>query len=372
LGGDLAGAQAKVAALENSLNPDAARLKQLKAELESTLADQIARLQSPLREALAALQNEAYRLVLDGDLAGAQAKVAALENSLNAASGPPSDTPPTLTQPTATAMPKSGAEEKQEKIKALHEDVSKLVKDINNPDFKAKIAAKVKELAAADPEGPEAKMMEALDGSPTDKEWEETITEVNNGHGPPEGVTRENASFEGRLFEVYKSISKAGSSLVNKLSPGELVAIRSYTDDLPPVPQHFKQINGMLIGYDKPQDDKKKQQLEQMVEQAKKALAKLEDHTAWPTKRGEKKWSGAEARYKQDNEFTIESFWSTGNGFAGEWQITVWGKTGKKVADASYFGEKEEEVLFPPGTKFKVIKVEQITSDKMSVDVKEV
>jgi hypothetical protein len=76
--------------------------------------------------------------------------------------------------------------------------------------------------------------------------------------------------------------------------------------------------------------------------------------------RGERKFDGWNKQYTKNNVFSLKAFWSTGLdfNFAGEIQITINGKTGgsagKNVSALSQH-PNENEILFPPGTKFRVI-----------------
>jgi hypothetical protein len=175
--------------------------------------------------------------------------------------------------------------------------------------------------------------------------------------------------YETRMLEARNTALAFGSPLADsrKLSPGEAVAIYTYTSN------DYTDINGLLLGLKQP-GPAEKAKIEIMIDQATKALAKLDNYAAGPTKRGEKDWPGADAQYKKDNEFTTKAFWSTGVGFGfpGIWQITINGRTGKEIKPLSNY-PKEAEVLFPPGTKFKVLERDETEKpDTIYITVEEV
>ena len=183
------------------------------------------------------------------------------------------------------------------------------------------LVKKSDDLAQSDPAGPEARMHDAL-GKPL---------------------------FDERLLEAWNTAIAFGSPLTNKLSPGEAVAVFTYTSD------DYTKINGTILGYYTPADAEEARKIAIMTEEAKKAIAKLDDYVG-ETRRGDRPFPpDDDAQYTLHNQFTIRAFWSTGVGFAfpGKWQVTIKGKKGKDVATMSNF-PKESEVLFPPGTKFKV------------------
>jgi hypothetical protein len=156
------------------------------------------------------------------------------------------------------------------------------------------------------------------------------------------------AVFNKRLLEAENTSAAFGSPLAGKLSPGEMVAIYTYTSN------DYSRMNNGLFGLEPKQgDDMQKTGL--MVLQAAKALRKLGNYVGI-SRRGSAPFPNDDRDFTKDNEFTIPAFWSSGVGFSfpGKWQITIRGKTGKNVSTISQF-PSEAEVLFPPGTKFKVI-----------------
>ncbi len=193
----------------------------------------------------------------------------------------------------------------------------KFAKQILEP----RLTPKVDQLILNNPDGPEAKMKQALDS--------------------PE--------FTRRLLEVHNTALAFGAN-TSTVSPGELVAIYTYTTN------DYKQMNGTLIGYYTPKTPKEKQQIDIKNEEGKKALEKLPKYTAGITQRGEEPWAGADAQYTKDNVFTTKAFWSTGVGFKfdGLYQIAISGTSGRSVGSFSAY-PKESEVLYPPGVRFKVL-----------------
>jgi hypothetical protein len=96
--------------------------------------------------------------------------------------------------------------------------------------------------------------------------------------------------------------------------------------------------------------------LQDYIEHARRALARLPDATG-PTARGvDFLPAEAEERYERGRIVTEYAFTSSaaGNGFDGRYQFTISGAHGKDVSGFSMF-PKEKEVLFEPGTRFKVL-----------------
>lgn len=187
------------------------------------------------------------------------------------------------------------------------------------------LTRKVEELLQSNPNGPEAQMQQALG----EKEFQE------------------------RLLDAYVQAKSLGSPQIELLTPGEAVAIYSYTTS------DYDNMNGLLLGLTVPKDDDQKKKTHLKISAAEEALAKLPPYLG-QTKRGEMKWPGDDQQYTKDNVFTVNAFWSTAVGvsFLGDWDITIDGKTGKDVAVMSAAPD-ETEVLFPPGTKFRVKSVDK-------------
>ena len=80
--GDLDGAKAKIDLLKERLHPEAV-LRQLNAELQSTLAEQVARQPKETRDELVKCLNDARKATDSGNLQDAKAKVADLKNRLD-------------------------------------------------------------------------------------------------------------------------------------------------------------------------------------------------------------------------------------------------------------------------------------------------
>ncbi len=188
--------------------------------------------------------------------------------------------------------------------------LSKFAKEVLNPP----LLKKVNDLIEKNPKGPEAKMQEAL-GKET---------------------------FEKRLFQVVQTAEAFGVNN-DKLSPGEQVALFTYTA------VEYRQMNRSLL-----EPKRKTPDLDIMCSQTISALAKLDSYVGEST-RGEGEWVGADEQYVKNNIFTVKAFWSSSIGFAFDkkYQITISGKTGKDVAGVSN-SPHEAEILFAPGTKFRV------------------
>jgi rubrerythrin len=190
------------------------------------------------------------------------------------------------------------------------------------------LARQSDDLKKAKPNGPEAKMQEAFG---------ETIYVQNLG------------KMKLTALSNGVDIDKLGISL------GQALAISQYTSGA------YVDINGILLGI--PSDTRKPERVKQCgitTDVLKGAMADLKSWTKWPVMRGERKFDGWNKQYTKNNVFSLKAFWSTGLdfNFAGEIQITINGKTGgsagKNVSALSQH-PNENEILFPPGTKFRVI-----------------
>lgn len=205
------------------------------------------------------------------------------------------------------------------------------------------LTAKVKDLQSGDPSSPEARLPDAFSD-------------------PDE--------FMRRVLEVYHTAMVFGANL-NALSPGEMAAIYTYTAN------DYQDMNGVLLNIPlkTPPDDtaERRDQAGIKNEQTVRAVSKLPTFPPGITKRGESGWPGADAQYAEGNSFTIRQFWSTGVGFnfPGIYQISVHGKTGRNVANMSAF-PAEAEVLFLPGTTFRVLSNKKDASERIFVVVQEV
>jgi hypothetical protein len=191
---------------------------------------------------------------------------------------------------------------------------------------------------------------------------------IDNPNGPEKEMQDAlgEDEFINTMLDVYNIAEAVGAPEIGKLSIGEAVAIYNYTGN------KYAEMNGAKLGYLPAKTPEDADKLEIMSEQAVKALAKL-DAVPVTSKRGEARWPDDEATYVEGQNFTVKAFWSTGVGFSfpGEWQITVTGKTGKNVAAMSKH-PNEAEVLFPPGTTFKVNKLNKNNPKRMLVEVEEV
>ena len=190
-------------------------------------------------------------------------------------------------------------------------------------DFKDKVAdsnqlQRAKDLITANPDGPEAKMKAALGLDKLGKDV-----------------------FERRLLKVYDTARKQGTPEINLLSPGEAVAIHSYTCG------DYAQMNGHLLGIN-PLPDYPSNEVETHVlvqptvdqveiknDQACAALKKLPN---WP---GGSTSRGVRSRYPDDDKdfaqstYTLKAFWSTATtalrDFEGPWRFEITGKSGKRT-----------------------------------------
>ncbi|HEX5328054.1 MAG TPA: hypothetical protein VFW75_15410, partial [Acetobacteraceae bacterium] len=209
--------------------------------------------------------------------------------------------------------------------------------------FAKDLTARVKDLQSSDPNSPEARLPDAFSD-------------------PDE--------FMRRVLEVYHTAMVFGANL-NALSPGEMAAIYTYTAN------DYQDMNGVLLNIPlrTPPDDTQERRDQAGIknEHTLRAVSKLPTFPPGITKRGESQWAGADAQYREGNSFTIRQFWSTGVGFnfPGVYQISVHGKTGRNVANMSAF-PAEAEVLYLPGTTFRVMSRREESQERILVVLQEV
>ncbi|WP_149535568.1 ADP-ribosyltransferase domain-containing protein [Siccirubricoccus phaeus] len=193
--------------------------------------------------------------------------------------------------------------------------------------LQARLQEKVAACLAAAPDGPEAQMIGALDRS----------------------------VFDARLEDVYTQMLDNGIPM-DLLRPGEAVAVFTYTTD------DYTNMNRLKLGIplaDKSpegrpvvQDAAKLQQINAACEAALRKLPAIPGIT----RRGERSlFPGWDTQYAFPGEFTMPAFWSTSTAqpFDGPITVTVKGESGRNIADFSQYAD-EAEVLYPPGTCFKV------------------
>ncbi len=171
------------------------------------------------------------------------------------------------------------------------------------------------------------------------------------------------------MMTNMKLTALATGADISTLNPALGAAVAEYTTSA------YTDINEILLGIGRQRDDGRKAECKALTDVVVESLKRLPKFDNWPTNRGEKPWPGSDAQYKKGNTFQIRAFWSTGVGFKfdGSLQITITGtdkSTGKDVAAFSRF-PNEREVLFPPGTKFKVISNET-SQGVSSIKLKEV
>jgi NAD:arginine ADP-ribosyltransferase len=196
--------------------------------------------------------------------------------------------------------------------------------------------SEAKRLAAKNPSGPEASMMAALTTENPD-----LTKEQNEENGKKK--------FEEFLKKAYEQVAVSGAN-ISMLSPGDVVALHNYTTN------DYSSMNLRLIkGFKDTETDK---QYKKKIDATVQALKKLPSYEGGMTMRGEWFWpdDAHKAVYYSGNTFAIKPLWSTGVSMCFDFtdiQISVFGKTGKNIESISD-KPKETEVLFPPGTKFKV------------------
>jgi hypothetical protein len=185
------------------------------------------------------------------------------------------------------------------------------------------IAAKVRDALAKaerDPTSSEGQMMSALGGK---------------------------EKFEAMAIKAYEQVAISGCD-IRPLTTGDVVAIFNYTT------MDYVAMNRLLFGkLDKKFDHAAYAKKNEMTIQALKKLPNYEGGMTMRGDCGEYDW---QADFFVGNTFAVKGFWSTGIKMCFDrtlLQITVFGKTGKQVSAMSD-KPRETEVLFVPGTKFRV------------------
>jgi hypothetical protein len=195
------------------------------------------------------------------------------------------------------------------------------------------IAAKVRDALAkaeSDPTSSEGQMMSALGG-------------------------RE--KFEAMAIKAYEQVAISGCD-IRPLTTGDVVAIFNYTT------MDYTSMNRLLFGnldnsFDHAAYAKKN-------EVTMQALKKLPNYEGGMTMRGDAGRYDWQTDFFIGNTFATKGFWSTGIKMCFDFvplQITVFGKTGKQVAAMSE-KPRETEVLFAPGTRFRVTSMYSPDLDK--------
>jgi hypothetical protein len=201
-------------------------------------------------------------------------------------------------------------------------------------------------------------------GDRAGKHVETLILENPNG---PEKKMQDALGKDKFMASLIKSVQTAIAFGVNNdaLSPGEQVAIFTYTAvDYRKMNKHLqsKAKGGQGEGPD----------YEVMCTETRSALAKLPPYVGQSV-RGEADWPGANAQYRLNNVFATDAFWSSGIGlgFSKHFKVTINGQTGRNVASLSN-SPNEAEILFAPGTRFKVTKRTDHSAYDVEVELDEV
>jgi ADP-ribosyltransferase exoenzyme len=171
--------------------------------------------------------------------------------------------------------------------------------------------------------------------------------------------------FDSRHSAASTQAASVGAD-ITKLSEAEVVALYTYTTEDYTNMNRAEMNKRKEPGKELPLLDrdphsgriceKRPAVLEVLNEITKIALGKLDDLGQITSSRGEIAWEGWTEVYVKDKTFNCQGFWSTSTAapFALALQITVTGRSGKSVAHLSQFA-KEAEVLYPPGTAFRVV-----------------
>lgn len=214
----------------------------------------------------------------------------------------------------------------------------------------------------------------ALEGNPRavfEEERKNALVEENEKQAKKGGPAKElksalDVAYPGELpakllqAEQLRMAAEAnGVSMPKDMSLAHVIALNMYSTQT-----DCDKMQAILMEIEKPGvpplSPEKKEAFLKIIDLAKEGLKKLRPYKG-DTQRGEAAWKGAEQQYQvKAPPFTIKQFWSTAFGtgaFSGAYQITVTpkkGKEGGRQIDAFSDHHKENEVLFPPGTTFRV------------------
>jgi hypothetical protein len=137
----------------------------------------------------------------------------------------------------------------------------------------------------------------------------------------------------------------------------QLIAIRGYTSD------DYAILNKAL----REKDVKELARLKPYIESATGGLKQFPSYTG-TVLRGE---SGTIANYlgKEGQVVTFDAFTSTDKvrAFSGDVELAIESRTGKEIDLISQYKGTETEVLFPPGSQFKILNVTEISPGKFRV-----
>jgi hypothetical protein len=142
----------------------------------------------------------------------------------------------------------------------------------------------------------------------------------------------------------------------------QLIAIRGYTSD------DYAMLNKAL----REKDVKELARLKPYIESATGGLKQFPSYSG-TVLRGE---SGTIANYlgKEGQVVTFDAFMSTDKvrAFSGDVELAIESRTGKEIDLISHYKGTETEVLFPPGSQFKIVDVTEISPGKFRVQLLDV
>jgi SPP1 gp7 family putative phage head morphogenesis protein len=219
-------------------------------------------------------------------------------------------------------------------------------------------------LASVKPEAP------AIDLTPT-----RLATKPSEGMPPPPRFTEDQRAAALRRYlgvspegaSGYERIAKVQRDLgLEEITRTEYAAMKAYTGS------HYHKLNTNLRAGAYSHD----QALQAVVEAAQHGLAKMPKHAGW-TNRGVTANEGLLRQVLSTHtvgavvEESAFVSTSTASGFGGNIRMKFLSKTGVDVSKLSHY-PSEAEVLFAPGTKFKVTRVEKASEMHYTITMEEV
>jgi hypothetical protein len=243
-----------------------------------------------------------------------------------------------------------------DKLKALFEEWSKLERLVKFWDDK------IKELWFADMEG---RWNQGLDAIPPDQRLKSPAIAMANNYGRPELLELAQMAEVQALAYKAKPENKndpvAQGDFHKKLQVWEMAAIYAYsTADYNDVAKVLRDSNPATAEEIKELNEKKKR-FGAYIEAAKVGLGKLPSYPGAVVRCNKTVWPQLITDLTKTGMFTDQSFMSTGKqkvaGF-GEIEMHISGiKTGKDISLFSLH-QTEGEILFPPGSKFRLTEAE--------------
>lgn len=169
--------------------------------------------------------------------------------------------------------------------------------------------------------------------------------------------------YDAILAEAKAKISKRGAKSY-RLTDGELVAIYGYSKVEGGL---YREINGLLRG------DHRRESVRPAANVLENALRKLPVHTGYVERRTNLPDAVAR-KLAVGGELRDPAFMSSAavkSRFQGKHVLRTISRNGRRIETLTEAGKREAEVLFPPGTRFKIISIDNEPDGAIAVSLKE-